>query len=87
MVIWYIFSHFGILYQEKSGNPGYYRVILEFHLSKNEDNFREKTVVGKNGRNIGPVGLPWSTGTGIKIFLSPALFFWYLHQRRPLKLF
>jgi hypothetical protein len=22
MVIWYIFSQFGILYQEKSGNPG-----------------------------------------------------------------
>jgi hypothetical protein len=21
-VIWYIFPHFGILYQEKSGNPG-----------------------------------------------------------------
>jgi hypothetical protein len=23
MVIWYIFSRFGILYQEKSGNPGF----------------------------------------------------------------
>jgi hypothetical protein len=22
LVIWYIFPHFGILYQEKSGNPG-----------------------------------------------------------------
>jgi hypothetical protein len=22
VVIWYIFPHFGILYQEKSGNPG-----------------------------------------------------------------
>jgi hypothetical protein len=22
VVIWYIFSRFGILYQEKSGNPG-----------------------------------------------------------------
>jgi hypothetical protein len=24
IVIWYIFSHFGILYQEKSGNPGFH---------------------------------------------------------------
>jgi hypothetical protein len=22
LVIWYIFPHFGMLYQEKSGNPG-----------------------------------------------------------------
>jgi hypothetical protein len=25
MVIWYIFSRFGMLYQEKSGNPGFDR--------------------------------------------------------------
>jgi hypothetical protein len=28
VVIWYIFSHFDMLYQEKSGNPGWANVLI-----------------------------------------------------------
>jgi hypothetical protein len=32
VVIWYIFPRFGILYQEKSGNPAAERSLLDFDL-------------------------------------------------------
>jgi hypothetical protein len=31
LVIWYIFPHFGVLYQEKSGNPGPLATKIIFH--------------------------------------------------------
>jgi hypothetical protein len=39
MTIWYIFSHFGIIYQEKSGNPGPEASFLDPKEEKSADNF------------------------------------------------
>jgi hypothetical protein len=51
VVIWYIFSHFGILYQEKSGNPGLQQGCQIFldTIYQNGDNIT-------NGQNHEPNG-------------------------------
>jgi hypothetical protein len=46
MVIWYIFSRLGILYQEKSGNPATIFHFLSFRVFLSGQEFAENRVMG-----------------------------------------
>jgi hypothetical protein len=52
VVVWYIFSRFGILYQEKSGNPGSHGRRESTAKSPRLNNSKIKAVLRQGGKKV-----------------------------------